>query len=32
MTRIVKIAQWGEPVEVDDDQTLLEAALEQGVP
>ena len=32
MTRIVKIAQWGETVEVDDDQTLLEAALEQGVP
>ena len=32
MTRIVKIAQWGEAVEVDDDQTLLEAALEQGVP
>ena len=32
MTRIVKIAQWGEPVEVDEDQTLLEAALEQGVP
>ncbi len=32
MTRIVKIAQWGESVEVDDDQTLLEAALEQGVP
>ncbi len=32
MTRIVKIAQWPESVEVDDDQTLLEAALEQGVP
>lgn len=32
MIRMVKIAQWGEPVEVDDDQTLLEAALEQGVP
>ena len=32
MTFTVKIAQWGEPVEVDDDQTLLEAALEQGIP
>ena len=32
MTRIVKIAQWGEPVEVDEDLTLLEAALERGVP
>jgi len=32
MTRIVKIAQWDEPVEVDDDQTILEAALEQGAP
>ncbi|MYE02662.1 MAG: 2Fe-2S iron-sulfur cluster binding domain-containing protein [Alphaproteobacteria bacterium] len=32
MTHVVKIAQWGEPVEVDDGLTLLEAALEQGVP
>ncbi len=32
MARMVKIVQWDEPVEVDDDQTLLEAALEQGVP
>ncbi len=32
MAYIVKIAQWDEPVEVDDDHTLLEAALEQGAP
>jgi len=32
MSVTVKISQWPEPIDVDEDQTILEAALEQGVP
>lgn len=32
MTETVKIAQWPTPIDVDEDQTILEAALEQAVP